>query len=602
MKNKENKLSRSNKLRVAAYCRVSTRQEEQDNSLNYQKEYYHNLITSNENWEFVGIYADVASGTNQSKRKQFNDMIKDCKKNKIDLIIVKSVSRFGRNTVESLKTTRKLREWGVDVYFEVEKISLKQMGSETILALLFAFAQEESEDRSGAIKWGIHTGFRLGHSKFADKVCFGYKKDENGRLIIDEDKATVVEEIFSLYLQGNSLRKIVDKLHERGILTPTGKENWTPMAISKILTNEKYTGDVILQKTYIKDFYTHTQVTNDTQLTKYLYKNNNPPIISKELFEQVQKLMGNRSNVEITDDGRQIRKATRCSSNNSLSGKIKCQICGKNFRRITTHSGEIVWRCAGRVEKCKTKCTARTVKQSELIEIINQEATITDLHLDFLIEYIDFIEVDDFEIKVSFKEINASTKTNLLHKQDHWLVQHSISGDVIAKETLYSKHYELLRKHLRYYQGQYHLNNMDIDDMEQNIWLKIYSNLESYNSQYRFWSWMRQLLRAELQRLCKHGKRYLISEESVRIQSDKNQFSTSNDIDKWISDEYIRSLIAVLTEREREILIRYLYKEETQLTISKDLGVTHQRVNQIYLQALEKIANCKNLNIKCAKD
>ena len=593
MKNKENKLSKSNKLRVAAYCRVSTKQEEQDNSLDNQKEYYYNLITSNENWEFVGIYADVASGTNQSKRKQFNDMIKDCKKNKIDLIIVKSVSRFGRNTVESLKTTRMLKEWGVDVYFETNGISTKRMKSETVLALLFSFAQAESEDRSGAIKWGIHTGFRLGHSKFADKVCFGYKKDENGRLIIDEDKATVVEEIFSLYLQGNSLRKIVDKLHERGILTPTGKENWTPMAISKILTNEKYTGDVILQKTYIKDFYMHTQVTNDTQLTKYLYKNNNPPIISKELFEQVQKLMGDRSNVEITDDGRKIRKVTRCSSNNSLSGKIKCQICGKNFRRITTHSGEIVWRCAGRVEKCKTKCTARTVKQSELIEIINQEATITDLHLDFLIEYIDLIEVDAFEIKVCFKEIDAATKTNLLHKQDHWLVQHSISGDVMAKEILYCKHYELLRKHLRRYQGQYHLNNMDIDDMEQNIWLKIYSNLESYNSQYRFWSWMRQLLRAELQRLCKHGKRYLISEESVRIQTDKNQFCKKNEIDDWISDEYIRSLIAVLTEREREILIRYLYKEETQLTISKDLNVTHQRVNQIYLETIRKIKNIK---------
>ena len=129
--------------------------------------------------------------------------------------------------------------------------------------------------------------------------------------------------------------------------------------------------------------------------------------------------------------------------------------------------------------------------------------------------------------------------------------------------------------------------------MEQNIWLKIYSNLESYNSQYRFWSWMQQLLRAELQRLCKHGKRYLISEESVRIQTDKNQFCKKNEIDDWISDEYIRSLIAVLTEREREILIRYLYKEETQLTISKDLNVTHQRVNQIYLETIRKIKNIK---------
>lgn len=589
MKNKENKLSESNKLRVAAYCRVSTKQEEQDNSLDNQKEYYYNLITSNENWEYVGIYTDIASGTNQRKREQFNAMISDCKKNKIDLIIVKSVSRFGRNTVESLKTTRMLREWGVDIYFETNGISTKQIKSETVLALLFSFAQAESEDRSGAVKWGIHTGFRLGHSKFADKVCYGYKKDEDGKLNIDESQAKIVQDIFSLYLEENSLRKIVDKLRESGIVSPTGKENWTPTAIRKILSNEKYTGDVILQKTYVKDILNHTQVVNDAQLTKYMYENNNPPIISKDLFEQVQKLMCHRSNVEKDKDGTRIRKLTRYSSSTSLSGKIKCKICGRNFRKITTHSGETVWRCAGRVEKCKTKCTSRTVKQSELIEIINQEAIITDLHLDFLIEYIDFIEVDDFKIKVCLKEIDQNTKTKLLHKQDHWLVQHSINDDVTAKEVLYYKHVDILRKKLKYYQSQYKLQDADVEDIEQTVWLKIYSGLENYNSQYRVWSWMRQLLRAELQRLYKYGNKYLISDESVRLLIDKNQFCARNDVDNWISDEYAKSLIAVLSEQEREVLIRYLYKDETQLNISKKLGVTHQRVNQIYLETIEYI-------------
>jgi len=593
----KNNLSKTNKLRVAAYCRVSTKQEEQDNSLDNQKEYYYNLITSNENWEYVGIYTDIASGTNQRKREQFNAMISDCKKNKIDLIIVKSVSRFGRNTVESLKTTRMLREWGVDVYFETNGISTKQLKSETVLALLFSFAQAESEDRSEAVKWGIHTGFRLGHSKFADKVCYGYKKGEDGRLIIDESQSKIVEEIFSLYLEGNSLRKIADKLHEGGIMSPTGKENWTPTAIRKIISNEKYTGNVILQKTYVKDILNHTQVVNDTELTKYMYENNNPPIISKALFEQVQKLMGDRSNVEKDKDGTQIRKSTRYSSSTSLSGKIKCKICGRNFRRITTHSGEIVWRCAGKVEKCKTKCTSRTVKQKEIVESINEKANITDLHLDFLDEYVDSIEVNDFEIKICFKEIDPITKTKLLHKQDHWLVQHSINDDVTAKEVLYYKHVDILRKKLKYYQSQYKLQDADVEDLEQNVWLKIYSGLENYNSQYRVWSWMRQLLRAELQRLYKYGNKYLISDESVRLLIDKNQFCTRNDVDNWISDEYAKSLIAVLSEQEREVLIRYLYKDETQLNISKELGVTHQRVNQIYLEAVEKIDNCKNLNI-----
>lgn len=522
-------------------------------------------------------------------------MISDCKKNKIDLIIVKSVSRFGRNTVESLKTTRMLREWGVDVYFEINGISTKRIKSETVLALLFSFAQAESEDRSGAVKWGIHTGFRLGHSKFADKVCYGYKKDEDGRLNIDESQAKIVQDIFSLYLEGNSLRKIADKLHERGIVTPTGKENWTPTAISKILSNEKYTGDVILQKTYVKDILNHTQVVNDTQLTKYMYENNNPPIISKELFEQVQKLMCHRSNVEKDKDGTQIRKSTRYSSSTSLSGKIKCKICGRNFRKITTHSGETVWRCAGRVEKCKTKCTARTVKQKEIVEAINKETNITDLHLDFLDEYVDSIEVNDFETKVCLKEIDPITKTKLLHKQDHWLVKHSINGDVAAKEVLYYKHVDILRKKLKYYQSQYKLQDADVEDIEQTVWLKIYSGLENYNSQYRVWSWMRQLLRAELQRLYKYGNKYLISDESVRLLIDKNQFCARNDVDNWISDEYAKSLIAVLSEQEREVLIRYLYKDETQLNISKDLGVTHQRVNQIYLEAIKKTSKQYNL-------
>ena len=589
MKNKENKLSKSNKLRVAAYCRVSTKQEEQDNSLDNQKEYYYNLITSNENWEYVGIYEDIASGTNQRKREQFNAMINDCKKNKIDLIIVKSVSRFGRNTVESLKTTRMLKEIGVDIYFETDKISTMQMKSETVLALLFLFAQSESEDKSEAIKWGIHTGFRLGHSKFADKVCYGYKKDESGRLIIDEIAAETVKNIFSLYLDGNSLRKIADKLHERGIVTPTGKENWTPLTIRKILTNEKYTGDVILQKTYIKDFFYHTQAVNDSQLPQFMYENNNPQIISKDIFERVQKLLGERSNVEKNDDGKKVRKATRYSSNNILSGKIKCQICGKNFRRITTHSGEIVWRCAGRVEKCKTKCTARTVKQNEIIEAINDEANITDLHLDFLDEYVNSIEVSNLGIKVHMKEIDSITKTKLLHKQDHWLVQHSINGDARAKELLYDKHIELLKKKLKYFQMQYKLQDMDIEDLEQTVWLKIFSGLENYNSQYRFWSWMRQLLRSELQMLYKHRKRYLISDESVRLLMEKKLTAMKNNIDNWIDDENVKFFLLSLNNREQEILIRYLLNGETQVQISEDFGVTESRINQIYTKTIESI-------------
>lgn len=360
------------KKKAAAYCRVSTKEELQQYSLEAQKQYYKDLIEANEGFVFVGIYADTASGLKRKDRVQFEKMLKDCKRKKIDIIYTKSVSRFSRNTLDFLKVIRKLKQLDVDVYFQNEQIWLKKEKGEFNMTAHVAVAQEESMSRSRCIRKSLEYGFQSGTSKTANRICYGYKQNEEGKLIIDEEKAENVKLIFDLYLKGYSLSGIVKELKKREIVSPTGKETWTSVAIDKLLSNEKYIGQVMLQKTYIENVLERKQIKNRGELTRYLYENNHIGIIEKETFEKVQLEKAKRSNIDFDDKGKQIRKSIRYSSGDTLSGKIKCGECGRNFRRITTHSGEIVWRCAGRVEKNGT-CKARTVKQSEIDEKLQGE-------------------------------------------------------------------------------------------------------------------------------------------------------------------------------------------------------------------------------------
>ncbi len=360
------------KKRVAAYCRVSTKKEIQLYSLEAQKQYYKNLIESNEDFTFVGIYADTASGLKKKDRVQFRKLIKDCKKKKIDIIYTKSISRFARNTLDFLEDIRKLKKMGVDVYFENERIWLKEERSELTMTIYATVAQEESVSKSRITRWGLVSGFKSGTSKLANRVCYGYKQDKDGNLIIDEGQAKNVKLIFDLYLQGYSLSGIAKELSKRGILSPTGKETWTSAAIDKLLGNEKYIGQAMLQKTHVPNVLDQKQKKNNGELAKYVYENNHVGIIDLETFEAVQTEKARRTNVVSSEHGKQIRKNTRHSSGNSLSGKIKCGECGCNYRRITTHSGEIVWRCAGRVEKNGT-CKAETIKQSDIDKKLHEK-------------------------------------------------------------------------------------------------------------------------------------------------------------------------------------------------------------------------------------
>ena len=273
-------------LRVAAYCRVSTDHEEQSSSLEMQERYYTRLIEQTPNWINAGIFSEKVSGLEVKKRQEFQKLLRFCRKGKIDLILTKSVSRFGRNTLDSLRALQELQILGVDVYFEKEKLWLHDRQMQVLMTAYVAFAQAESEGASQSIRWGIKEGFRSGRSGYAEFVCFGYKQDDNGKLVIDEPDAKIVREIFEMRADGKSLGAISDWLYEQGVFSPTGKRRWSRETISKLLKNEKYTGDVLLQKTFVKDLFSGKQVKNVGERESFLYQDHHPAIITRDLFEK----------------------------------------------------------------------------------------------------------------------------------------------------------------------------------------------------------------------------------------------------------------------------------------------------------------------------
>lgn len=268
--------------KVAAYCRVSTQQEIQHHSLEAQQVYYEQLITRNPVWEFAGIYADEASGRHNVKMRDFQRMVADCRAGMIDLILVKSISRLGRNTLQFLQVCDELKQLGVDVYFEVEKIYLHNPKAVRLLTIYASLYQNESEMKSANTRWGIRTRFANGTSAVANTPCFGYCRNKNGELELIPDEAAVVRLIYDYHRQGMSLRRIAGELCSRGILSPKGKPEWSIETIRRILQNEKYYGHVLLQKTYVSDYFTGKRSINNGELPRYLIENHHEPILENK--------------------------------------------------------------------------------------------------------------------------------------------------------------------------------------------------------------------------------------------------------------------------------------------------------------------------------
>lgn len=273
--------------RVAAYCRVSTQQEIQHHSLAAQKEYYEKTIKSMSGCIFVGIYADQVSGRNNMKMKGFQEMLAECRAGKINMILVKSISRMGRNTLQFLQACDEFNALNIDVYFEVEKLHMNNPWTVRLLTIYASLYQNESEAKSAAIRWGHLTRFQDGSSGFASRVCYGYRKDENGTLVPYPPEAEIVQLIYDWHNNGASLRKISKRLYDMGIKSPRGGDVWNIETIRKILINEKYRGDVLLQKTYISDYFKGKQSPNNGELPRYLIKDHHESILNIEKLELI---------------------------------------------------------------------------------------------------------------------------------------------------------------------------------------------------------------------------------------------------------------------------------------------------------------------------
>ena len=361
--------------RVAAYCRVSTEEEEQQSSYEAQCSYYTDKIMTNPEWTMAGIFADEGiSGTSTRKREEFNRMIRKCRQKKIDLILTKSISRFARNTVDCLKYVRVLKELGIGVYFEKENINTLDMDTELILTFMGAFAQSESESISANVRWGKRQAMKEGKVSVNFEKLYGYCVDESGQPQIDPVKGEAVRVIYEQYLRGASLRMTKEHLEEKQYPSPSKGGTWNIGQIRYILSNEKYCGDVLMQKTFIKDCLSKKAVKNTGQLPMYLVQNNHPAIVSRADYQTVQAELARRNASKSPSTKGAPTGRASYASKYALSERLVCGECGTLYRRCTwTYRGEkrVVWRCVSRLDYGTKYChNSPTMRESRLQQAI----------------------------------------------------------------------------------------------------------------------------------------------------------------------------------------------------------------------------------------
>ncbi len=348
-------------LRVAAYCRVSTDDEEQLTSYEAQKNYYTDKIMTNKEWTMAGIFADEGiTGTSARKRPEFLRMIRQCKQGKIDIVLTKSISRFARNTVDCLNYVRALKELGIAVIFEKENMNTLEVDSEILITMLGAFAQSESESISANVRWGIRQAMKEGKATIQYKYLYGYRKGDDSKPEIIPDQAEVVRKIYDLFLSGTPVRGIQEYLNANSVPNINGESKWARSAIDSILTNEKYCGDVLLQKTYIDDCINKKVKKNTGQLPMYLVQNHHEGIISRETFDAAQAELARRSAGKSPSMKNAPTGRSRYSSKYALSDRLYCGECGTRYQRCTWRnrdgSKRIVWRCVSRVDYGNKYC------------------------------------------------------------------------------------------------------------------------------------------------------------------------------------------------------------------------------------------------------
>lgn len=368
-------------IRVAAYARVSSGKDAMLHSLSAQITYYQNYIVSHQGWEFVGVYADEALTGTKDNREEFQRLIQDCKAGKIDLIIVKAISRFARNTVILLETVRLLKSLKVNVYFEEQNLYTMSAEGEMVLTFLASFAQEESRSVSENMKWRIRKDFEQGLI-WGSKPQLGYRVVDR-RLVLVPDEVDLVKRIFSLYLDGYGFQAIANILNAEG-LTGIHGVRWSKMTVDHILKNYNYTGDLILQKTFRIDHLSKKKKKNNGEVDQFLVENAHEPIISKEDFMRVQELIEQRA--------RYFKTKKRPNTIYPFTGMIKCGICGKGFRR-KTQKPRIWWACSTFNTQGKDHCSGKSIPEETLIEETKKVLGNEEITIDLIKKKIDHIEV-----------------------------------------------------------------------------------------------------------------------------------------------------------------------------------------------------------------
>lgn len=359
------------KLRVAAYCRVSTEYEEQNSSYQTQVSHYTNYILNHDGWDLVNVYADDGiSGTNTKKREQFNQMIEDCMAGKIDLIITKSISRFARNTLDCLHYIRQLKEKNIAVYFEKENIKTTDAKGEVLLTIMASLAQQESQSLSQNVKLGLQYRYQQGKVMVNHNWFLGYTKDEEGHLIVDPEQAKIVKRIYYEYLEGYSCKQIARRLTTDGIPNGAGNTKWGDSNIASILKNEKYIGDALLQKSYTIDFLTKKRIRNQGIMPQYYIKDDHEAIIPKDLFRRVQEeRKRRRAGIKVP-----CGKTRHYNNRTCFSLKVFCGRCGDIYHRVaynySDENGQVVkWLCMTGHDHDLVTCHGRAISERQLKEV-----------------------------------------------------------------------------------------------------------------------------------------------------------------------------------------------------------------------------------------
>ena len=448
------------KLRVAAYARVSSEKDAMLQSLSNQVSYYNNLIRSTEGWSFVGVYADEALSGTKDTRDEFQRLIKDAVHGKIDLILVKSISRFARNTLDTISYTRKLKANGIEVYFEKENLWTFDDKAEFLLAIMSSIAQEESRSISQNVTMGKRWKMQEGKVQFAYKNFLGYKK-EDGQIKIDDDQAVIVKLIYKMFLvDGKTCSYIANYLNSNNILTPARRHNWSKQNILSILKNEKYKGDAILQKSYIKDFLEHKAVKNNGELPKYYVENSHPAIIEKDMWEMVQAELKRRELI-----------GASYSSCNVFSSKLICGDCGAFYGKKVWHSNDAwrkeIFQCNKKFAKGKTRCKTPSFSEQVIkdkfikaynLMMVDKEAVINDAK-DVINKLTDTTTLDaqiskyENEMEIVSELVKKLVKDNSIHLQDQNDYETKYQ-EVVNRHNKAKELYEKLNEEKKYKQAK----------------------------------------------------------------------------------------------------------------------------------------------------